>query len=142
MDIQLYHKVIDIPNDEDVTSCLKAHFLVTSYPLSCPLCVVFSHTDAMDMIHHAFMSTFLLSSLPAFLPSYFPPLTPPILPPFSSIPQTRAISQPFAYREYRKEKIKQKIEEQRASRVKEKVTTPTTTPTTTPIVTSRRNCQR
>ncbi|CAI7990527.1 Nucleolar protein 10 [Geodia barretti] len=34
--------------------------------------------------------------------------------------KAKAVSQPFAYREYRKEKIRQKIDEQRASRVKEK----------------------
>ena len=35
--------------------------------------------------------------------------------------QAKAIAQPFAYEEYRKERIKKKIEEARANRVKHKV---------------------
>ena len=35
--------------------------------------------------------------------------------------QAKAIAQPFAYEEYRKERIKKKIEEARANRVKQKV---------------------
>lgn len=39
----------------------------------------------------------------------------------SSLSQAKAIAQPFAYEEYRKERIKKKIEEARANRVKQKV---------------------
>ena len=56
-----------------------------------------------------------------------------------SISQAKAVSQPFAYREYRKEKIRQKIDEQRASRVKEKVTT-TKLPKSSVLTTVHDNC--
>lgn len=35
--------------------------------------------------------------------------------------QAKAIAQPFAYEEYRREKIRKKIEEERANRARQKV---------------------
>ncbi len=40
---------------------------------------------------------------------------------FFSFCQARAIAEPFAYEEYRKEKIRKKIEEARATRIRLKV---------------------
>ena len=36
-------------------------------------------------------------------------------------PQAKAIAQPFAYEEYRKEKIRKRIEEARTNRIRQKV---------------------
>ena len=37
------------------------------------------------------------------------------------VPQAKAVAEPFAYEEYRKERIKKKIEEARATRIRLKV---------------------
>ena len=119
MDIRLYHKV--------------------SFPFRCTTCLHIPDIHASKLLHA--WSHFLCFLISPLLHNYvyyilYPP---PFLFPSTSvtesmlyhthththtdsISQAKAVSQPFAYREYRKEKIRQKIEEQRASRVKEKVT--------------------
>ncbi len=74
------------------------------------------HGYFMDMrlYHRVWTWSYMLSSSLTLPRSLHPSLPPSI--PCSSL-QAKSIAQPFAYDEYRKEKVKKRIAEQRANRV-------------------------
>ena len=131
-----------------MTSCYPLYFLVTFRFIS------FLYPLAMYVLntHRYHPHTYLYLSLPPSLCPFLSlslslslcPSLPSFLPP-SPPPQAKTISQPFAYSEYRKERIKQKIDEQRSSRVKVKVDTHNHTTLYVMItcgVCCHRNCQQ